>query len=88
MDMFLVNGEPVKSNYKVKQGDIINGDVPEPEESLDIVAEDLNLDIVYEDKDVLVVNKPRGMVVHPAPGHTTGTLVNGLNASIERFFRY
>ena len=43
-------------------------DEPEPEE-LDVVAEDLNLDIVYEDKDVLVVNKPRGMVVHPAPGH-------------------
>lgn len=73
----LVNEEQVKANYKVKTGDII--EVIEPElEELDIVAEDLDLEIVYEDSDVLVVNKPRGMVVHPAPGHSTGTLVNGL----------
>lgn len=73
----LVNEEQVKANYKVKTGDII--EVVEPElEELDIVAEDLDLEIVYEDGDVLVVNKPRGMVVHPAPGHSTGTLVNGL----------
>ena len=53
--------------------------VEEPElEELDVVAEELDLDIVYEDKDVLVVNKARGMVVHPAPGHPSGTLVNGL----------
>lgn len=51
--------------------------IPEPEE-LDIQPEDMNLEIYYEDADVLVVNKPRGMVVHPAPGHTSGTLVNGL----------
>jgi 23S rRNA pseudouridine1911/1915/1917 synthase len=73
----LVNGEPVKTNYKVRANDVITVTVPEVEE-LDIVAEDLDLDIVYEDEDVLVVNKPRGMVVHPAPGHATGTLVNGL----------
>ncbi|MDW0115799.1 RluA family pseudouridine synthase [Sporosarcina thermotolerans] len=73
----LVNEEQVKANYKVKTGDIIV--VVEPElEELDIVAEDLDLEIVYEDSDVLVVNKPRGMVVHPAPGHSRGTLVNGL----------
>ena len=72
-----VNGEVVKPKYKVKTGDVIEITVPEVEE-LEIVAEDLNLEIVYEDADVLVVNKPRGMVVHPAPGHTTGTLVNGL----------
>ncbi|MGM9944503.1 MAG: RluA family pseudouridine synthase [Lysinibacillus sp.] len=72
-----VNGEVVKPKYKVKTGDVIEITVPEAEE-LEIVAEDLNLEIVYEDADVLVVNKPRGMVVHPAPGHTTGTLVNGL----------
>lgn len=72
-----VNNANVKVNYKVKEGDIITVHVPEVEE-LDIVAENLQLDIVYEDADVLVVNKPRGMVVHPAPGHTTGTLVNGL----------
>jgi 23S rRNA pseudouridine1911/1915/1917 synthase len=78
----LVNEGTVKSNYKVKLGDIIQVMVPELEE-LDIVAEDLNLDIVYEDADVLVVNKPRGMVVHPAPGHATGTLVNGLMHQVK-----
>ena len=72
-----VNGADVKAKYKVKEGDVIEVDVPEVEE-LEIVAEDLDLEIVYEDADVLVVNKPRGMVVHPAPGHTSGTLVNGL----------
>ncbi len=72
-----VNGDDVKAKYKVKEGDIIEVSVPEVED-LEIIPEDLNLDIVYEDADVLVVNKPRGMVVHPAPGHTTGTLVNGL----------
>ncbi|MFS0688163.1 RluA family pseudouridine synthase [Sporosarcina sp. 179-K 8C2 HS] len=78
----LVNEATVKSNYKVKPGDVIQ--VMEPElEELDIVAEDLNLEIVYEDADVLVVNKPRGMVVHPAPGHATGTLVNGLMYQVK-----
>ena len=61
----------------MKAGDIIAIDVPEVEE-LDVVPENLALDIVYEDADVLVVNKPKGMVVHPAPGHMGGTLVNGL----------
>lgn len=73
----LVNGETVKTNYKVRPDDVINVSVPDAE-PLDIEAENLNLEIVYEDADVLVVNKPRGMVVHPAPGHTSGTLVNGL----------
>ena len=72
-----VNGDAVKAKYKVKAGDVIAIDVPEVEE-LDVVAENLDLDIVYEDADVLVVNKPKGMVVHPAPGHMGGTLVNGL----------
>lgn len=75
--LVLVDDMPVKQNYKVKQGDILTVDEPEVEE-LDVVAENLHLDIVYEDKDVLVVNKPRGMVVHPAPGHGSGTVVNGL----------
>ncbi|MFJ7933071.1 RluA family pseudouridine synthase [Sporosarcina sp. NPDC096371] len=75
--LVLVGGVQVKPNYKVKQGDTIAVDEPIPEE-LDVVAEDLDLDIIYEDKDVLVVNKPRGIVVHPAPGHATGTVVNGL----------
>ena len=76
-ERILVNGAAVKAKYKVKQGDVIEVTVPEVED-LEIVPEDLNLEIVYEDADVLVVNKPRGMVVHPAPGHTSGTLVNGL----------
>ncbi|WP_341201762.1 RluA family pseudouridine synthase [Planomicrobium okeanokoites] len=72
-----VNGEIVKPNYKVRLEDVIIATPPVLEE-LDVVPEDLNLEIVYEDADVLVVNKPKGMVVHPAPGHSHGTLVNGL----------
>ncbi|PYZ97947.1 RluA family pseudouridine synthase [Alteribacter lacisalsi] len=72
-----VNGNEIKNKYKVQPGDHVTLMEPEPEE-LDVTAENLDLDIVYEDADVLVVNKPRGMVVHPAPGHTSGTLVNGL----------
>ncbi|WP_342600577.1 RluA family pseudouridine synthase [Psychrobacillus sp. FSL H8-0483] len=78
----LVNNEAPKTNYKVKEGDVI---VVSPPAAipLDIVAENLNLEIVYEDEDVVVVYKPRGMVVHPAPGHTSGTLVNGLMYQIK-----
>lgn len=75
--LVLVGGITVKPNYKVRLGDTVTVEEPELEE-LDVVAEELDLDIVYEDKDVLVVNKARGMVVHPAPGHPSGTLVNGL----------
>lgn len=71
------NGATVKANYKVKQGDSILFRIPEPEE-LKILPEAIKLEIVYEDKDVVVVNKPQGMVVHPAPGNYTGTLVNAL----------
>ncbi|WP_227395591.1 RluA family pseudouridine synthase [Jeotgalibacillus aurantiacus] len=74
-----VNGSKTKPNYKAVQGDEITIEIPDPE-PLDIEAEEMNLDIYYEDKDVLVVNKPKGMVVHPAPGHLSGTLVNGLMA--------
>jgi 23S rRNA pseudouridine1911/1915/1917 synthase len=72
-----VNGQQIKTNYKCSLNDQIEISIPDPEE-LDVVPEDLNLEIYYEDSDVLVVNKPRGMVVHPAPGHMSGTLVNGL----------
>ncbi|WP_042349001.1 RluA family pseudouridine synthase [Bacillus massiliigorillae] len=75
----LVNKQTVKTNYKCHINDEVEITIPEPVE-LDIKAEEMNLDIYYEDEDVLVVNKPKGMVVHPAPGHTTGTLVNGLMA--------
>ncbi|MFD1777824.1 RluA family pseudouridine synthase [Fredinandcohnia salidurans] len=74
-----VNGNNVKTNYKVNIGDHIHIDIPEPQ-ALDVVPEEMNLDVYYEDADVLVVNKPKGMVVHPAPGHVSGTLVNGLMA--------
>jgi len=74
-----VNNQPSKVNYKVKLNDQIVLTIPELEES-NVEAEEMDLDIYYEDEDVLVVNKPRGMVVHPAPGHTSGTLVNGLMA--------
>ena len=73
----LVNGNPAEPNYKLKPGDIIELAVPEPIE-LEIKAENIPLDIVYEDNDMLVVNKPQGMVVHPAAGNYTGTLVNAL----------
>ncbi|MGA9226088.1 MAG: RluA family pseudouridine synthase [Mesobacillus sp.] len=75
----LVNGAPVKTNYKCSFEDRLVISIPEPE-ALDVVPEEMNLEIFYEDQDVLVVNKPKGMVVHPAPGHLTGTLVNGLMA--------
>lgn len=73
----LVNEIKQKTKYKVKENDIVTIIEPEPE-VLNIIAEDLNLEIVYEDADVLVVNKRRGMVVHPAKAHAGGTLVNGL----------
>jgi 23S rRNA pseudouridine1911/1915/1917 synthase len=75
----LVNEAPVKTNYKCTLNDRLEISIPDPE-VLDVVPEEMDLEIFYEDKDVLVVNKPKGMVVHPAPGHMTGTLVNGLMA--------
>ncbi|WP_102262131.1 RluA family pseudouridine synthase [Mesobacillus jeotgali] len=75
----LVNGAQVKTNYKCSLNDTLEITIPEPE-VLDVIAEEMDLEIHYEDADVLVVNKPKGMVVHPAPGHMTGTLVNGLMA--------
>jgi len=72
-----VNGKTTKNNYKLRKGDIIEIEIPDPE-PLEIEAENIPLDILYEDKDVIVVNKPQGMVVHPAPGHYSGTLVNAL----------
>lgn len=72
-----VNGKSIKSNYKVKNGDEIDVVIDDPKEA-DILAEDIPLDVVYEDEHMLVVNKPQGMVVHPAPGNYTGTLVNAL----------
>lgn len=73
----LVEGKPVKTNYKVSSGEEIRLLIPEPILP-EIVAEDIPLDIIYEDDDYLIVNKPKGMVVHPGAGHFNGTLVNGL----------
>ena len=72
-----VNGKIVKSNYKLKTKDVIDLEIPEPTE-LKVTPENIPLDILYEDKDVIVVNKPQGMVVHPAPGAYDGTMVNAL----------
>ncbi|MBE7064273.1 MAG: RluA family pseudouridine synthase [Ruminococcaceae bacterium] len=72
-----IDGKTVKSNYKVRTGDLIEVIFEDPEE-LDIEAEDIPIDIVFEDSDIVVINKPRGMVVHPAPGNYSGTLVNAL----------
>ncbi|WP_411844011.1 RluA family pseudouridine synthase [Salinicoccus sp. HZC-1] len=78
----LVNGIEVKPNYKVKTDDLVEVQERELVES-DIVPEDLNLNIIYEDAHVAVVEKPKGMVVHPAAGHTSGTLVNGLMHQLD-----
>ncbi|MCI6886246.1 MAG: RluA family pseudouridine synthase [Lachnospiraceae bacterium] len=72
-----VNDKSVKSNYKVAVGDRIRLEVPDAVEP-EIEAEPMDLDILYEDSDIILINKPKGMVVHPAAGHYTGTLVNGL----------
>src|SRR5699024_2756023 len=72
-----VNGDVKKANYKVNLGDEITFDKPEVKK-LSLEPENIPLDIVYEDDDVIVVNKPQGMVVHPAPGHPDHTLVNAL----------
>ena len=72
-----VNGEAKAKNYRLREGDIVECELPEPVPA-DAQPEDIPLDIVWEDDSLLVVNKPKGMVVHPAPGHPSGTLVNAL----------
>lgn len=75
--LVLVNGKTVKSGYQLSKGEEVSVIIPEPKE-LDVEPQKMDLEIVYEDEDVILINKPKGMVVHPAPGHTTDTLVNGL----------
>ncbi len=72
-----VNGKTVKTGFKARRGDCVHIVFPPPQEP-DIRPENIPLDILYEDDDLLIVNKPKGMVVHPAPGHSSGTLVNAL----------
>lgn len=76
-EFVLVNGRAVKANYKCNAGDEITWEIPEAE-PLELTPENIPLDIIYEDRDVIVVNKPKGMVVHPSAGHQTGTLVHAL----------
>jgi len=77
-DMILVNGSPVKSNYRVRPLDVITVMLPEPKIEYDLQPENIPLNIVYEDDDIILINKPPGLVVHPGSGNYTGTLVNGL----------
>ncbi len=73
----LVNGKTCKANYKLRAGDVAEIQMPEPED-IEALPENIPLDIIYEDSDIIVINKARGMVVHPAAGNYTGTLVNAL----------
>ena len=77
------NGAAIEPSYKVRAGDALVIDVPDAEPALSLAAEDIAIDVLYEDGDVLVVNKPAGLVVHPAYGHHTGTLVNAVVGKIS-----
>lgn len=77
-----VNDRAKKASYLVKEGDVIKVNLPEPKK-LDLIAEDIPLDIIYEDEDVVIINKEQNLVVHPAPGNYTGTLVNALLFHID-----
>ena len=79
----LVNGRPVKSNYRVKPLDRISIVMPYPKREVEIIPENIPLDIVYEDNDIIIVNKPAGMVVHPGHGNYSGTLVNALTYYLQ-----
>lgn len=75
----LVNGKNVKVSYKIQENDKISVEIPEPKQ-IELKAQDIPIEIVYEDSDIIVVNKPKGMVVHPANGNPDGTLVNAIMA--------
>jgi len=76
-NVILVNEKEIKSNYKLRKNDCIKVQIPDPV-PLDVKSEKIDLSIVYEDEDIIVINKPQGMVVHPAHGNYTGTIVNAL----------
>jgi len=76
-ELVTMNGRPVQKNHRTEAGERFCVEIPDPKPT-ETAAQDIPLDVVYEDADVIVVNKPRGMVVHPAPGHADGTLVNAL----------
>jgi 23S rRNA pseudouridine1911/1915/1917 synthase len=77
-----VNGQPAKANYRLRAGDVVEAEPLEPKQSA-VEPESIPLDVVYEDSDIIVINKPRGIVVHPAPGHESGTLVNAALAHAD-----
>lgn len=83
--LVLVNGNGSKARYRVKIGDYIQIKLPEQEQE-EPIPENLPLDIIYEDKDIVIVNKPEDMVVHPAPGNPTGTLVNALLYHVDSLY--
>ena len=83
-----VNGRPVKSNYRIKPGDVVTLELLRPRRELEIIPEDIPLDIVYEDDVLLVINKPAGLVVHPGHGNYTGTLVNALAYYLREDLEY
>jgi len=80
----LVNDKPVKSNYKIRPEDVISVVLSHPPRELNILAEDIPIEVIYEDKDVIVVNKPAGMVVHPAHANYSGTLLNALAGYFQK----
>lgn len=82
-NLVFVNDKNVKPRYLVKEGDYIKVNLPEPK-ILEVKAENIPLNIIYEDEDIVIVNKPQGMVVHPAPGNYSGTLVNALLFHIDK----
>ena len=75
----LVNGKEQKASYKVNENDVVEVEIPEPKK-IEIKAEDIPIEVIYEDSDIIVVNKPKGMVVHPGNGNLDGTLVNAIMA--------
>ncbi|MDR3261751.1 MAG: RluA family pseudouridine synthase [Tannerella sp.] len=84
----IVNGKPVKSNYRIKPLDVVSVEMSHPRYETEVLPEDIPLNIVYEDDDLLIVNKPAGLVVHPGHGNYTGTLVNALAYHLREAPRY
>ncbi len=82
-DAILVNEKPTKASYKIKPGDVITVSLPEPPRDYTVLPENIPLNIIYEDEELLIVNKPAGMVVHPAVGNWSGTLVNALTFHLQ-----
>lgn len=85
--LVLVNGKKEKASYLIESKDVIDVQIP-IEKELKLIKEDLNIDVIYEDEDIAIINKEKGMVIHPAPGHEKGTLANGLLYRFEELSNY